>query len=223
MFPFQTFQKYGCQGKSISVKRDLRGHELLSAMEDFQSELNSTNRHEIDFCIVCIIGHGRVNPHTNLEEIIGVDGKGVTREALEETINNGNKCPTMLGKPKIFLINACRGMEDNNLVPVPEKNPLDDSGIDSDSKMGRCGSFSENSWHIVLSSTVRGKTSLRHKDMGSFFIQIFCHTMKQFGEYCTFTQVIQKSSKMVQAIIGQVPSWTSCIPEEFYFSKSVPL
>ena len=192
----------------------------MPAMQQFRSDLNNTNRHEIDFCIVCIIGHGRVNPQTNLEEIIGVDGKGVTREALEETINNGNKCPTMLGKPKIFLINACRGFEDNQLLNVKAKSSIDDSGIDTDSKMEACGQFSENSWHVSISSTVKGKTSLRHKEMGSFFIQIFCHTMTQFGEYCTFTEVIQKSSKMVQAIIGQVPQWTSCIPEEFYFSKS---
>merc|ERR1719410_957850 len=79
----RTWEKFGCQRKHITVERNLKGDKLLPAMQKFSTELNKAQRHEIDYCVVCIIGHGRINPQTNLEEIVGVDGIGVPREVLE--------------------------------------------------------------------------------------------------------------------------------------------
>ena len=54
----------------------------------------------------------------------------------------------------------------------------------------------QNSWHMTFQSTVRGYTSFRHKEMGSFFLQIFCHTMEQIGHLSPFSDVLTKTSSM---------------------------
>ena len=56
--------------------------------------------------------------------------------------------------------------------------------------------MAQNSWHMTFQSTVRGYTSFRHKEMGSFFLQIFCHTMEQIGHLSPFSDVLTKTSSM---------------------------
>ena len=38
----------------------------------------------------------------------GIDGKPVIVEDLKEYFH-GDNCPTLMGKPKVFLIQACQG------------------------------------------------------------------------------------------------------------------
>merc|ERR1712062_739711 len=95
----------------------------------------------------------------------------------------------------------------------------EDSGIASDGNPET--EVAQNSWHMTFQSTVRGYTSFRHKEMGSFFLQIFCHTMEQIGHLSPFSDVLTKTSSMVTRILPrQVPQYTTCIPEELHFCRS---
>ena len=171
-------------------------------MKRFNDFLNESGVDGIDFCVVCIIGHGRINGQTKQEEIVGIDGKGVPKELLEEIIIEAKNCPIMHGKPKIFLVQACRGMVDNETLRKEQKRQRrsgeEDSGIESCgiASDGNPEEVAQNSWHMTFQSTVRGYTSYRHKEMGSFFLQIFCHTMEQIGHLSSFSEVLRKSSSM---------------------------
>lgn len=55
-----------------------------------------------DSSFVCLLSHG--------EEgfIFGTDGRKLQLDSVFKLFDNSN-CPTLLGKPKIFVIQACRG------------------------------------------------------------------------------------------------------------------
>lgn len=72
-----------------------------------QQEEKSLNH----FCslVVCIAAHGAKGV------VQGVDGETVSLNALQLALNNGS-CPDLRGKPKIFIVNACQGSNQQAIV-----------------------------------------------------------------------------------------------------------
>ena len=101
---FQTFRKFGCR---VECQNDLPGDALQSEMKKFSQSIKPG----IDkFIIVCILSHGWLNPDTRFDEIVGVDGNCVSTDELTNIVIDGEQCPGGRGIPKLFLIQACRGM-----------------------------------------------------------------------------------------------------------------
>ena len=55
-----------------------------------------------DCCVVCLLSHG--------EEgfVFGTDGNKIPMDEIFEMYDN-SRCRGLLGKPKVFIIQACRG------------------------------------------------------------------------------------------------------------------
>jgi len=49
---------------------------------------------------------------TSIDCILGVDGRETTVKNLMVEFQGG-KCPSLMGKPKVFIIQTCRGLHDN--------------------------------------------------------------------------------------------------------------
>ena len=100
-----TFQHLGCRD-SITVKRDLTKSEMITAFQKFRLRLKDTSP---DFMIVVILSHGKRDPKTGREYILDINRNGVRLKNIENMFMDGYKCPSMIGKPKLFFIKACRG------------------------------------------------------------------------------------------------------------------
>ena len=61
------------------------------------------------FVIIAILSHGNKNDSTGLEEIMDVHMNGIPIRDIKKMFIDGKACPCMVGKPKLFLIQACRG------------------------------------------------------------------------------------------------------------------
>ena len=103
-----TMSKLGCED-NITVKRDLTSDEIKKSLLQFKDHLVETIS---DFSVVVILSHGRQNPKGQ-EEILGIDWKGVSFSTIKNIFVDGRKCPAMIGKPKLFFIQACRGAHEN--------------------------------------------------------------------------------------------------------------
>ena len=125
-----VMSKIGCEN-NIKIKRDLTADEIEKCLKEFRDSLDKTVP---DFSVVIILSHGRQNPKTGQDEICGIDWeskgdsrrlKGVRFSKIRNGLIDGKKCPVMIGKPKLFFIQACRGIHENMTIPDANKSDLE--------------------------------------------------------------------------------------------------
>ncbi|ESO83598.1 hypothetical protein LOTGIDRAFT_133150, partial [Lottia gigantea] len=66
-----------------------------------------------DACFICLLSHGEEG------YIYGTDGEMLALNQIFDLFNN-NKCPLLKGKPKIFIVQACRGGSFDRGVSIDE-------------------------------------------------------------------------------------------------------
>ena len=71
---------------------------------------------ETDMMILVVLSHGRDG------QIITSDGRNIETEQIYAEFNNAN-CPNLRGKPKFFIVQACRG-DDTDKVSLDEQDEL---------------------------------------------------------------------------------------------------
>jgi serine/threonine protein kinase len=85
-------------GFDVRIFKDLKAKNLCYCVEDLARQDFSSYAS----LVVCILSHGD-------EGVVeGVDGESIKINALKYKFNS-NDCPTLNGKPKIWIIQACQG------------------------------------------------------------------------------------------------------------------
>merc|ERR1712080_386000 len=142
--------------------------------------------------VLCILSHGRLNTTTNKDEIMDINWQGVPTIELIDMFALGTYCPSMVGKPKIFIIQACRGRDSNDVVEnqqVSRSQKLYDDDLQEDAAIAA----PKKSWFFILNSTIQGFSSWRHRTNGSFFIQSLCEELKENGSRKDILEIGQET------------------------------
>ena len=117
-------------------------------------------------CFVCVIlSHGKK------DAIYGTDEDAIKIEALTSLFRR-NECPSLEGKPKIFLIQACRGSQ-RDRVPVESDSdpiPLSSSSLPADADF------------LICFASAPGHQSYRQPLLGSWFISSVVNVFKEYAE-----------------------------------------
>ncbi|XP_051026683.1 caspase-14 [Acomys russatus] len=139
-----------------TVKRDPTAQEFLDEMDKFQQTIDNWEE-PVSCAFVVLMAHG--------EEgfLKGEDDKMVRLEDLFEVLNNKN-CKGLRAKPKVYIIQACRG---EHRDPGEEVGEEQVSAITKDN-LQTIPTFTD-ALHIY--STVEGFIAYRHDQKGSAFIQ----------------------------------------------------
>ncbi|XP_037382609.1 caspase-14-like [Talpa occidentalis] len=154
-----------CQFEQTScIDPDKR--ELLGQITSFRDGLNE-NKGEIGCCLVTLMSHGEKG------FIKMKDGEKVSLEDIFEMFNNKN-CPALQEKPKIFIIQACRGDKRDSGVETDDE-PLDTDDI---SEKGRLPTFSD---YFIIYPTQPDHVALRHPSTGSVMIEAMTEVYKKYG------------------------------------------
>ena len=103
----KTFEQLGCNNK-IMIMRDLTKDEMIKTLHEFRLKVDETMP---DFMVVIILSHGKRNLKTGVEEIMDINMIGLPISKVKNMFIDGHKCPSMIGKPKLFFIQACRGQK----------------------------------------------------------------------------------------------------------------
>jgi len=103
-----TFTEFGYD---VLQFRNLRAQQIEIVLSPEFLADQQEDKSLSHFCslVVCILAHG------NKGVVQGVDGELVSLNALELALNNGS-CPDLKGKPKIFIVNACQGPNEQATV-----------------------------------------------------------------------------------------------------------
>lgn len=156
-------------------------------MEDQLSNYARKNHKEFDAFVCVIMTHGR-----DSNVLYGVDDRKTRLEDLMSEVKPTN-CPSLQGKPKFFIVQACRGelREDvaNSYCPVGSfasyyscRSHMDSIDIDTglsnlelstDSTLPRSLCPIEADF-VLACATTPGYVALRDPKKGSIFIQV-CH------------------------------------------------
>lgn len=178
----------------VKLFNDLTGAKMLSTLKHV-AKLDHRN---MDSLVVCILSHGLEG------QLYGTDEELIPVEMVFKPFN-GYNCPTLVGKPKMFLMQACRGGVFDYGVEATD-SPFDQAQEEEASKEqepsleemkkaaeemyrqqqkefeatdGQAVVLPAEADFAVVFATVPGYVSWRNSAFGSWFIKAFVDVMKE--------------------------------------------
>ena len=174
-----------------------------------------------DSFICCILSHG------DTSGVEGVDGEHIPVGELASLVN-GNNCSNLLGKPKIFFIQACRG--ENIPEPLELDNTEDEDIVTVDGTKYK--SLPPEADFFFSFSTCQDNVASRSKEKGSTYIQELSAVLKKYASTLSLDEmamiVHDKVSKEKRTVrrggknypFQQIPEIVSRLRGKVYFKKN---
>ena len=157
-----------------------------SKMKNILQDLSKQDHTKFDSFVCCLLSHG------NSGRIFGADSTEIELKDIYNLFDTEN-CPTLKGKPKIFIVQACRGTdidtgskklyEDSDVFEpmqfdVPQPQPIEEH------ELPRFCDF------LIAYGTVEGYVAWRHPDHGSWFIDILCNKLRELFDRFNIVQIL---------------------------------
>ncbi|XP_016091967.1 caspase-6-like [Sinocyclocheilus grahami] len=209
----RRFQDLGFEVKAYD---DYKREDVLSKIR----EAAAANHVDAD-CFVCVfLSHGE-NGH-----IYAYDGQIEIQEITD--LFKGDKCRSLVGKPKIFILQACRGdKHDEAVTPmdVVDSQTVNDVVVDA----GALCTLPAGADFLMCYSVAEGYYSHRETVNGSWYIQDLCEILKRYGSTLEFTDILMLVNRKVsfrsvgnskdRSALGkkQVPCFASMLTKKLFF------
>ncbi|CAH2300755.1 caspase-6 isoform X1 [Pelobates cultripes] len=207
-------------GFEVRVYSDLKAVEVLEKIH----EASTTDHSDFD-CFICVfLSHGEDN------QVYAYDAK-IEIQRLT-SLFKGDKCKSLVGKPKIFIIQACRGNQHDEpvlatdstdgVIDVPDTNVIE---VDAASVY----TLPAGADFIMCYSVAEGYYSHRETLFGSWYVQDLCEILKTYGTTLELTELLTLVNRKVSLrsvencldrnAIGkkQVPCFASMLTKKLYF------
>ncbi|NXV33594.1 CASP6 protein, partial [Rissa tridactyla] len=198
---------------------DLKAEDVLQKI----SEASKDDHSNAD-CFVCVfLSHGE-NDH-----VYAYDAK-IKIETITDMFK-GDKCQSLVGKPKIFIIQACRGDKHDDPVLVEDSIDSRDASIVNETEVDAAGVYTlpAGADFIMCYSVTQGYFSHRETVNGSWYIQDLCEALRKHGSSLEFTELLTVVNRKVSYrevgtcrdinAIGkkQIPCFASMLTKKLYF------
>uniref|UniRef100_A0A8B9GN82 Caspase-6 n=1 Tax=Astyanax mexicanus TaxID=7994 RepID=A0A8B9GN82_ASTMX len=163
-------------------------------------------------CFVCVfLSHGR-------DGHIFASDKMVNIKEITDLFRRA-ECRSLVGKPKIFIFQACRGdITDDPVTPTAgEDEEIEE--VEEDTAM--VYTLPAGADFLMCYSVAEGFAAFRHTKLGSAYIQDLCETLKHQGSTLEFTELLTlvnlKVSRRTHNNRKQMPCFTSMLTKKLYF------
>ncbi|XP_072026806.1 uncharacterized protein [Amphiura filiformis] len=213
------FQELGYEVESYD---DLTAKDIVHHIKSFASRLNSAQAN-YNSAVVVLMSHGGSGI------IYGKDEEEVSIKDIQEEFN-GNKCPRMRGKPKLFFIQACRGTdqmiqpveadgnEDDNKESSNEQSPSSNSQGPTDTSSDTSSSAGDSEVDVnnlmqdvpqnadmhLAYATTDGYLSLRSETEGSWFVQALSEVFLARAHEDSLDEMMNKVTDYVASLKGRL-------------------
>ncbi|XP_006002868.1 caspase-7 isoform X4 [Latimeria chalumnae] len=169
-------------------------------------------------CFACILlSHGE-------EGLIYGKDKAMPIKTLT-SLFRGDMCKSLIGKPKLFFIQACRGSEFDEGIQT-DSGPANDT-LETDANPRH--KIPVEADFLFAYSTVPGYYSWRNPGRGSWFVQALCNVLKDYGKELEIMQILTRVNYLVATNFEswsedprfsekkQIPCVVSMLTKELYF------
>lgn len=178
-------------------------------MQAICTEFGGKDHCQYDAFVCIIMSHGTCG-----DKIKGVNGRTIGIDDLMSEFNI-ERCPSLANKPKLFLVQACRGpAEDRFLCPTDKSQDIVDFTV-SDSTLSRSICPQESDFLLAF-STVPGYVSYRRPNFGSFFMQGIADVFEKDHDKDHVLDMLMKVNRQVSAASNQVPAIHSTLRFKVY-------
>ncbi|XP_014723324.1 caspase-7 isoform X1 [Equus asinus] len=205
---FKCFRNLGFD---VVVYNDCSCAKMKSLLKQASEE-----DHRNSACFACILlSHGEENL------IYGTDGMTPIKDLTGHF--RGDRCKTLLEKPKLFFIQACRGTELDDGIQADSGPINDDTDANPRYKVPVEADF------LFAYSTVPGYYSWRNPGSGSWFVQALCSILNEHGKSLEIMQILTRVNHRVARHFEshsddphfhqkkQIPCVVSMLTKELYF------
>ncbi|XP_038678154.1 caspase-7 isoform X5 [Scyliorhinus canicula] len=199
---------------NVVVLNDQTCSQMERILQDVSQENHSNNA-----CFACIL-----LSHGDEGLIYGTDGAMPIKRLT--SLFRGDMCKTLVGKPKLFFIQACRGSEFDQGIQT-DSGPTGDVETDANPRH----KIPVEADFLYAYSTVPGYYSWRNPGKGSWFAQALCNAFKEYGKEFEIMQILTRVNYMVAMHFEswsedprfsekkQIPCIVSMLTKELYFKK----
>ncbi|KAG4077802.1 hypothetical protein HA402_011231 [Bradysia odoriphaga] len=205
----------------VNIYNDLKREEITRILQ----KVADMDHQNSDCIVVVVLSHGETG------RIEARDGNYPVDDIWEPFLNS----QSLIGKPKLFFIQACRGDWTDPGVTVMSKNSFLTTGDMVDS----LGHHKPQYFQIpsmadllVMYSTYEGYYAWRNKDRGSCFIQALCdeldtngtkndlfHLLTGVSRRVAFTFQSNVPNNIDMHAMKQMPSIVSMLTRNLYFTR----
>ncbi|XP_039407422.1 caspase-6 isoform X1 [Corvus cornix cornix] len=194
--------------------------------EDVQQKIYeaSMDDHSNADCFVCVfLSHG-VDDH-----IYAYDDK-IKIQTITDMFR-GDKCQSLVGKPKIFILQACRGDKHDDPVIAHDSTDSSSEALVNETEVDAAVVYTlpAGADFIMCYSVAQGYYSHRDTVNGSWYIQDLCETLRKHGSSLEFTELLTVVNRKVSYrrvdvckdvnALGkkQIPCFASMLTKKLYF------
>ncbi|NWV68250.1 CASP6 protein, partial [Malurus elegans] len=198
---------------------NLKADEVLQKIHEA-----SMDDHSNADCFVCVLlSHGED------DHIYAYDDK-IKIQTITDMFR-GDKCQSLVGKPKIFIIQACRGDKHDDPVIAYDSTDSSHESPDGETEVDAAAVYTlpAGADFIMCYSVAQGYYSHRDTFYGSWYIQDLCETLRKYGCSLEFTELLTLVNRKVSHrrvdrckninFIGkkQIPCFASMLTKKLYF------
>ncbi|KAF4090651.1 hypothetical protein AMELA_G00054600 [Ameiurus melas] len=197
---------------------DVNCHNDKSKAEVLKEIRKAAEAHHADVdCFVCIfLTHGEEG------QINAFDDKIKIKEITD--LFRGDQCKSLVGKPKIFIFQACAG--DKYEVAVTGMAAGDSDDEKEVAEAANLYTIPAGADFLMCYAVAEGFYSFRDINSGTFYIQDLCETLQQHGSTMEFTELLTLVNLKVSQRTAnsqdfqnkkQMPCFTSMLTKKLYF------
>uniref|UniRef100_A0A8C5U2M9 Caspase-6 n=1 Tax=Malurus cyaneus samueli TaxID=2593467 RepID=A0A8C5U2M9_9PASS len=198
---------------------NLKADEVLQKIHEA-----SMDDHSNADCFVCVLlSHGED------DHIYAYDDK-IKIQTITDMFR-GDKCQSLVGKPKIFIIQACRGDKHDDPVIAYDSTDSSHESPVSETEVDAAAVYTlpAGADFIMCYSVAQGYYSHRDTFYGSWYIQDLCEVFRNYGSSLEFTELLTLVNRKVSHrrvdkckninAIGkkQIPCFASMLTKKLYF------
>ncbi|XP_076854853.1 caspase-6-like [Brachyhypopomus gauderio] len=197
-------------GFDVDANDDLNKEDMMKKIREV-----ATGDHSEADCFVCVfLSHGEDGHIFARDDKVNI--KDIT------TLFRGDTCQSLIGKPKIFIFQACRGNNDDNAVtPMGAAEEVEE--VEEEPAM--VYTLPAEADFLMCYCVAEGFQAYRNTSSGSLYIQDLCETLRDHGSTLEVTELLTLVNQKVSGRSAvrkdgrgkQQPCFTSMLNKRLYF------